>query len=116
MQDAIGGQVGFVVGVDGFEQNPRNYFLKFRHQRRHRHHCGKEQIDRADQNYQPGANQEIQRIHSAQRQPGAKHKQKLPGERVEIPNSGGIGGQVPASLPDCEVKQHGGEHDYVAVP
>ena len=58
----------------------------------------------------------MQRIGPAQRQPRAKHKKKLPRERVEIPNPRRIGGQIPAELPGGEIEQYRSQHHPVAVP
>src|SRR6266496_2442825 len=105
MQETIGCEIGFVVGVKGPEQSARNYCLELGQQPRQCHYSRKKQIHHAEVENEAGADQEMQRSGSAQRQPRAEHKEKLPRERVEIPNPRWIGGKVPAKLPGGDPEQ-----------
>ena len=52
---------------------------------------------------------------AAHRAPGAEHEQHLPGERVEIPGAGGIGGQVPAHLARDQPQHDRDDHGEIGL-
>src|SRR6266849_4846768 len=99
MGHPVRSKIGLVVWIESLKQPTRNHVCEFGKPASRSHRERENQVSRSEIQQASRFDHATRLRCSAECKPRAEYEQQLPSERIEIPDPGRVGRDVPAEMP-----------------